>query len=844
MKKHIFLIILTLFCINLLSYNSISDWRYIRHGRYTIYYPQGQYLYAKYTLNTLREYADQIDTITSNNRQQKLNIVLEDTGEYHNGLANPVENKLKLFLNSPSTHSTFTAQEWLNTLVIHEYTHHSHLTSANKTPLAFSKVFGNIFSPNLYSPMWMVEGITVRNESYFSPYMGRLNNSYYTEIIKAQLRENKFQNHIKANYYLDDFPLGNYYVYGGAFVKWLSDIYGEDQLTRFYNNYGSNLRNVIWSSLFPKYTLDRSAKKIFNKSFPELFTQWKNYLEMSANFDKEYHSNYLNYDWDNSLLVGNFTSDNDNLYFFETKNYFNHYRNNIISYNVETETYEKLYESNSSLSSNMELAKQNLYFAEEDLHFTGDNVVNMGYSGLSVLKKMDLENKKTSILFKKAFKDFTVGPNSYIYYTLEDNNTGTSSLYRYAKNHHSLIENYPFLLGELIYDNINNKIYCTYKYPNSSWDIGEISVIDKSFTPLITSYSQEKNISIHDNLLVFTSNQANLAQAYQYNLETKTINKISQDHYTDIPQIIGNKLFYKSISGSGERISSQDLVQLASDLALVEDSRLLTILDDEYEENKALGQSMKNLLFPYVRYPFGFFTSDGIGYFDANANWYLDSNGKGILGLNISTSILSPFRINLYLDSELDNYFSSQVDIYRSSISWLQNISLIGQTDFDDDYYLGNHIYMRKFNTSLINKYMRNLDNSGYTNKTIISHNLKKVQITGFYEKVEKFDESPNFSEFKIEDTISSYHDYGLQASFNLYKVRDGFWTPNVAMKDIDVNLGIFRNNYKSKEDITYYKISSQSIFYAASVLQFNIETGFYFNDEKIIPMLSFGTDF
>lgn len=316
MKKHFFLIVIALFCINLFSYNNISDWRYIKDKRFTIYYPQGQYLYAKYTLNSLKEYASKIDNITSNERNQKVNIVLEDTGEYHNGLANPIENKLRLFLNSPSTNNNFTSQDWLNMLVIHEYTHHSHLTSTDKTPLLLSKIFGNILSPNLYSPMWMIEGITVRNESYFSPYIGRLNNGYYTEVIQAQLRDDKFQNHITANYYLEDFPLGNYYIYGGAFVKWLSDIYGEEQLTRFYNNYGSNLRNVIWSSLFPKYTLDRSAKKIFNKSFPSLFKQWKSYLEMSANFDKDFHSNFISYDWDNTLLVSNLTSSADKQLFF------------------------------------------------------------------------------------------------------------------------------------------------------------------------------------------------------------------------------------------------------------------------------------------------------------------------------------------------------------------------------------------------------------------------------------------------------------------------------------------------------------------------------------------------
>ncbi len=845
MKKFAFLIVILLACANLYPYNSISDWKYINKDRFTIYYPQGQYLYAKYALNNLLEYADKIDDITGNNRRQKVNIVLEDTGEYHNGLANPVENKLKLFINSPSTNGSFTSQEWLNMLVIHEYTHHSHLTSSGKTPLLLSRIFGNIFSPNLYSPMWMVEGITVRNESYFSPYLGRLNSSYYTEILNAQLREGKFQNHISANYPLEDFPLGNYYVYGGGFVKWLSDVYGEEQLTRFYNNYGSNLRNVIWSSLFPKYTLDRSAKKIFNKSFPSLFDQWKNYLEMSANFNKEYKSNYLEYDWDNTVLVNNLTKDKDNnLYFFESKKYFNHYRSNIVKYNTINKESENIYASNSMLTTNMEVCEDNIYFTEDELQFTGNNLANYGYSGTSVLKKMNLNTHKTKIIFKKAIKDFTIANNKTIYYTIEDNNTGTSSLYKFAKNHHSLIENFPFLIGELVYNKTNSKIYCTYKYPNSSWDIGEISIIDNSLTPIVTTLFQEKNLSLTGDSLVFTSIKDNLSQIYSYDLNNGNTNKISGNYYADNSHIINNTLYYKSISAAGERISSSDITQTASDLVLVDDSRLLNILDDDYEERDATSNSLKNLLNPYVRYPFGIFTSDGIGYFDLDAHWNLDSDGKGIFRLNLATKIFSPFQVNIYADSQLDTYISSQVDLYRSQVSWLQNFTLIGQTDFDNNYFIGNQLNFRKYNTDLINKYMRNLDNSGYSNKTIINHNFKKVQVTAFYEKIKDFEESPNFSQVDIEDDNSTYHDYGLQASFNIFKIRDGFWTPNIAMKDIDLNLGIYQNDYKSDSNITYYKVSTVSDYFAASVLRFHVETGFYFNHKKIIPLLSFGSEF
>ena len=844
MKKYILMMLALLSILSLCSDNSFFDWRYLKDGRFTIYYPKGKYLYAKYTMNTLKKYAKSVDDITGNQRKQSLNIVLEDTGELHNGMANPVENKLKLFLNTPNTHGSFNSQEWLNTLVIHEYTHYSHLTQASKTPLHLSKICGNIFSPNLYSPMWIVEGITVRNESHFSPYMGRLNNGYYTEIINAQLRDGKFQNHIKANYYLDDYPLGNYYVYGGAFMEWLSYMYGEEKLTEFFKYYGSDFKNIVIGSILPKYTLDKAAKHVFDKSFPELFKQWKSYLEMSADFEKEINSQTILHDWDDTILVSNLTSDNiSNLFFFETKKYFNHYRKNIIKYDVNTEKSEIIYRSNSSLSANMEIFDNNLYFAEEEVEFTGNNLSFRGYSGTSVLKKLDLDDyNSSSVIFKKKFKDFTVSETGVIYYTCEDSETMTSSLYKFTNNHHSLVENFSFLISEIIYH--DNTIYCTYKYPNSSWDIGTIALSENEFSPLITTKSQEKNIHINNNILLFTSNQNNKSQAYSYDLNKRNISKCSNNFYADMPNILNNRLYFRNIAGTGERVSVADIITLPADLDLVDDSGLITILDDDYDENIAFDESLQQLFVPYVRLPFGVLSSDGIGYFDFSADWYYDSDRGGIIEGNISTQLFSPLYLSFNVNNDHGSNLYAQLPIYNSQVNWLNSIDLSAQYNFNDSAYLGNSILLRKFNTTLHNRYLYDIQENGFNNKTVITYNFKKLQLSSFYERILDFHKSPVFTENSTDSEESTYNDYGIVADFNLFKIRNGLWTPNVAMKDLDLSLGVYQNNYNSNDYDWYYKFSAVSQLYAATALQFELESGLYFNENKIKPFIRFGTEF
>ncbi len=844
MKKNIVFVILVLISIKIFSYNNILEWRYIKDNRFTVYYPQGQYLYAKYVMNTLNEYSEEVDQVTGNQRQQNLNIVLEDTGEFYNGMANPIENRLSLFLNTPNTHDSITFQEWLNTLVIHEYTHHSHLTNAKKYPLVFSKIFGNIFSPNLYSPMWIIEGITVRNESNFSPYMGRLNNGYYKEIIEAQLREDRFQNHITANYYLNDFPFGNYYVYGGAFIEWLAEQYGEEKLTEFFNYYGSDFRNVLISSLLPKYTLDKAAKRVFNKRFPQLFAQWKDYIKMSADFDKTLVTQNIAHNWNNTLLVNNLTTDDvDNLYFFETKGYFNHYRKNIVKYNVDNNSSKIIYNSNSSLSANLEIRGNMLYFSEVEGIFTGNNLVYNGYSGTSTLKKLDLNNRNsTKVIFQKNFKDFTVAENRVIFYTTEDINSMTSSLFMYANNHHSLIRNYPFLISELVYS--KNKIFCTYKYPNSSWDIGEISLSNYDLVPLVKTKSQEKNIHVFNNILLFTSNQNNKSQAYKLDLSSKKISKVSNNFFADMPKIIGNKLYYKSISATGERISVSEVVDLPANLELVDDSRLITIIDDDYEETLAVGQSLKQLFIPYIRQPLGILTSDGIGLFKVSANWYLNNDNDGVFEADISTQIFSPLNLNYHLTNHDDNYLNAQLRLYSSQVNWLSSIDIMGLTDFADTKLLGNRVLFRKFNSILSNTYNYDFESTGSYNNLTLRNNFKRVQLSTIFQNVNDYDKSPNFSEKSIKSAHDTFNEYGVEAEFNLFKIRNGWWTPNIAVKDIDLCLGIYQNDYRIDDKITYFKISSKSELFAANVLDFVTETGIYFNNKKISPIFKIGVEY
>ena len=88
--------------------------------------------------------------------------------------------------------------------------------------------------------LFMQEGISVFTESMDGG--GRLNDPFfYTPLIQAKI-EGKDISYMDASGGRDIMPGGNmWYVYGGAFNKWMAQRYGERDLASFYTKISKNL---------------------------------------------------------------------------------------------------------------------------------------------------------------------------------------------------------------------------------------------------------------------------------------------------------------------------------------------------------------------------------------------------------------------------------------------------------------------------------------------------------------------------------------------------------------------------------------------------------------------------
>ncbi|MCR4676783.1 MAG: hypothetical protein K5634_06100 [Sphaerochaetaceae bacterium] len=160
----------------------------------------------------------------------------------------------------------------------HELTHAILCSVRDPFYEALSKVFGTYIAPSEmeYQNRFIAEGIAVYSESRFGE--GRLNDARTLEIIKQAKIEDLFPSFGQVNGPRDISLAGQYaYMFGGAFMKYLSDTYGEDTLMEYFRQSGT----IRVFSLFKKQFI-----KIFNVTPEEAWEAFKATVPVPESVDK------------------------------------------------------------------------------------------------------------------------------------------------------------------------------------------------------------------------------------------------------------------------------------------------------------------------------------------------------------------------------------------------------------------------------------------------------------------------------------------------------------------------------------------------------------------------------
>ncbi len=173
----------------------------------------------------------------------RTHIALMDSADFANGFASPVPfNFSGIFLSPPDEGELLQNREWLELVLSHEFFHVVHLDKASGAPLHLRNVLGRLlpFFPNVLQPMWVIEGLAVYQESEPARSYGRLGNSYFDGMMRAEVARG-LRSLSEANAEGRGFPLNRDYLYGSYFFAFLRERYGDSVIRRFIDHYSSNV---------------------------------------------------------------------------------------------------------------------------------------------------------------------------------------------------------------------------------------------------------------------------------------------------------------------------------------------------------------------------------------------------------------------------------------------------------------------------------------------------------------------------------------------------------------------------------------------------------------------------
>lgn len=221
-----------------------GDWRTIETANFSIHFP----LLLEPTAQHVAWLAEQRHPVLEEALKwapkRKTVVVITDDYDTANGWATPLPyNAVRLFMFTPDDVQQLESfSDWQALLFEHEYTHILHLDKALGAPLQLRDWFGRgagilqlgLF-PNAFQPLFMIEGLAIRQESLLSPTTGRLNNSFYQMLIRDEVRRGPMSLGSAS------VSAGFSYLYGAYFYQFLAAEYGDEAITALINAYSRQL---------------------------------------------------------------------------------------------------------------------------------------------------------------------------------------------------------------------------------------------------------------------------------------------------------------------------------------------------------------------------------------------------------------------------------------------------------------------------------------------------------------------------------------------------------------------------------------------------------------------------
>ncbi|MFH1830664.1 MAG: hypothetical protein ABH871_07815, partial [Pseudomonadota bacterium] len=244
-----------------------AGWHTIFTPHFRIHHPEHIAHVARKAADILEEIHPKIVETWSWKPWSYTEVVLTDSTDEPNGLAAVLPyNWMLIFVAPPDPDSSLAHyDDWLRTLLIHEYSHIVQIDAAGGAWRPIRVLLGKTVSPSGIDPVWMREGIAQYDETYFTKG-GRGRGSYSEMVVRTSVIDDTFPEIDQADGLGWRWPgYKSAYIYGVKFVSWLIDKYGEEKFMK--------LDKRIRSSLLLGM-LNHQSRNVYDRTFYELWDEW------------------------------------------------------------------------------------------------------------------------------------------------------------------------------------------------------------------------------------------------------------------------------------------------------------------------------------------------------------------------------------------------------------------------------------------------------------------------------------------------------------------------------------------------------------------------------------------
>ena len=822
------------------------DWKSLKTENFTVIYKPGYEWEATQTLNNLEYYRERVISLTGND-PNRVWVVIEDLGMLVNGFADPITRDIHIF-----TYPEGSTESWYRTVSVHEYTHICHLTKTKGMPSLLTSLLGTPFQPNLYSPGWIIEGITVYSESQISPYEGRLNDGGFDSYIAAISSRREFPSIHHITYSPLEFPYGGIYLYGGEFFNYLASRYGEDKFSHFFTIYGS----YFWAPLgilFPFIGIDRAAKQVYNKSFPSLYLEWKRYAEKRYRgwrvegerlTEKGWYLRYPKRYKDKLYYVREYPEKTDALktfYFIE-----------IIERDLKTDREKVILFLTSPVSGPLRIQNNRLYYTTLEWRKGCANIVQRGFGYTSKLHLLDLKTHRDRVLFSDDIRGFSPLPDGRILYSKDRRDRFGSELWIYSKGKRERLYKTPYLIGEIEAD--SNHIVVTARRDFENWNIYLLNLDKQTLLPLVESPWLEKGISLSKDTLLFTANYDRIYSIYEYNLSQGELYQLTRGGYASFGQLYQDTLYFTGLTKQGF-----DLYKRALNPKKFKLKRWEKISPPIFPKLKVsrggYWDVFKTLFKPALHIPIAFPSDTTL------KSWYLGGlfAGSDVTYENLYALFLAynPLKRDLFLSSFLASLSFSPLEI-----GFLYNSKGSGELILDyplwkgmgpglsevflilDNRVWGENLSRKEIapGLSLTLRYPMSLGSIliGFPIESELFGSKEKRSAQTFKMRVRRYAKGgelrislwghndPELREIEIRGYHEIYTERGIglvvEYGHPLLRIRKGFWNPNIFFEDLCGTL------------FTDMALPIKGRFYISSGMELKLETGLGLGFLKLVP--------